>query len=645
MYQIKKLRVDCTIDFAAEELKKYLRMMMPKCGEIKISYEPDTKDGFRLGLFEDFGIPFEGQDPALDDIVHVETDAQGGIVAGSNPRSVLYAVYRLLKENGCRFLFPGIDGEYIPAKQVEAVSYHKMASHRFRGHTTEGDPSIEDVLRYIDYHAKQEMNVYAVYEIYPYHRRYYRHRFNETNRTPEPVDIETVDQWQALCEAELIKRGMQIWGGGHGWVEQVVGIAPEDADAYGNGTKELPDEIREKLAMVKGVRGIHNKHPGYTNFCMSRPELRSKYADLVVAAAQKNPQLSQIATYLADNLNNHCECEECRKLLPSDYYVMIMNEIDEKLTAKGLPTKIQMVAYFDLMFAPSVKRLNNPDRFVLQATPISRKYTYSLSKDTPLPEVPEYERNNWTNIKSVEEYFAYLNKWRAVFPGNCTCYEYHYWVAQYRDPGSMAFSRRVYEDVRSWQELGMNGGLEDGSNKSFWPNGFVDQIYCATLWDKELDYDAAQQDYFEHCYGPDWKIARDYLQNITEAFNYPYMAGTKSTDLSKGEHYNPAHAESLAKVKGLAEEMRKVVESHLQMPTRPQNVSWRLLRRHTEWVTRLAEIFIVGCQGGRDQAKEMYEQFKLDFGKYDYELERYLDFGLAISSLTYIVNNRPKIEF
>ena len=81
------------------------------------------------------------------------------------------------------------------------------------------------------------------------------------------------------------------------------------------------------------------------------------------------------------------------------------------------------------------------------------------------------------------------------------------------------------------------------------------------------------------------------------------------------------------------------------MPTRPQNVCWRLLRRHTEWVTRLAEIFMESCVENRDQAKEMYEQFKLDFGKYDYELERYLDFGLAISSLVYVVNNRPKIEF
>ena len=175
MLEIKKLRADHVLDFAAEELKKYLRMMMPKAGEISISYQPGAADGFRLGLMSDFGLDCEAPDPTQDDVVHIETTAQGGILAGSNPRSVLFAVYRLLKENGCRFLFPGADGEYIPMKEIQPTSYHKMADHRFRGHTTEGSPSLEQVLDYIDYHAKQELNFYGVLATFGYHRRYYIH--------------------------------------------------------------------------------------------------------------------------------------------------------------------------------------------------------------------------------------------------------------------------------------------------------------------------------------------------------------------------------------------------------------------------------------------------------------------------------------
>ena len=69
MYKVKKLRINCTLDFAAEELKKYLRMMMPECGEVDIFYAPEAKDGFRLGLLEDFGLDTSDVvDPVLDDV-------------------------------------------------------------------------------------------------------------------------------------------------------------------------------------------------------------------------------------------------------------------------------------------------------------------------------------------------------------------------------------------------------------------------------------------------------------------------------------------------------------------------------------------------------------------------------------------------
>jgi hypothetical protein len=45
----------------------------------------------------------------------------------------------------------------------------------------------------------------------------------------------------------------------------------------------------------------------------------------------------------------------------------------------------------------------------------------------------------------VEENYAYLKEWQKVFPGNFSTYEYHFYVHQYRDPGLMSMSRRLYE--------------------------------------------------------------------------------------------------------------------------------------------------------------------------------------------------------
>ena len=50
MYRIYKINDSTVVDFAAEELKKYMRMMMPDCGEIVIKRQLDATEGFRLGL-------------------------------------------------------------------------------------------------------------------------------------------------------------------------------------------------------------------------------------------------------------------------------------------------------------------------------------------------------------------------------------------------------------------------------------------------------------------------------------------------------------------------------------------------------------------------------------------------------------------
>lgn len=645
MYQIKKVRIDCTVDFAAEELKKYLCMMMPDAGYVPITCEPGAANGFRLGTFEDFGIPFEGTDTALDDVVHIETDEKGGILAGSNPRSVLFAVYRYLKENGCRFLFPGADGEYIPCKPVQPVSYHHMASYRYRGHTTEGGPSFEHALLYIDYMAKQEMNVYGLYETYSYHRRYYIHKYNSTNRPAEPVSRELVKQWEAACQAEILKRGMQLWAGGHGWVAKVVGIDLEDRYLYKEGKKPCPEEVKPNLAMLGGERKLNRNDPVFTNFCMSRQDLRAKYTALMADYLETNPQLDQVSVSLADTSRNHCECPECQKKRPSDWLVILLNEVDAELTRRNISTRLQCSAYVDCMFPPVEERFNNPDRFVLKATPIARKYTSSLDENTIYPPIQEYVRNHWKDPKSTAEYFSAFRGWQKVFPGDTICYEYHYWKHQYRDPGAMAMSRRVYEDVRSWKILNMQGGIEDGSNKSFFPNGFIDYIYGATLLDSELDYEAALEDYFSHIYGPDWKKVRAYLNKVTETFDHSFMCGQKSADLSKGEFYNPAIAPQLEDIKEYAAEIREIIATHKEMPTRPQTVSWRLLLRHTEYVEGFAKLLSEVCLGHKKYAMELFRQFCADFGKYDFEIERYMDMELALESIFFVVRNIPTVEF
>ena len=635
MFTINKLRADHVIDFAAEELKKYLRMMMPEVGELEIAYAPEATGGFRLGLLEDFGITAEEKhDPKLDDIVHIDTQADGGILAGSNPRSVLFAVYRFLKLNGCRFLFPGIDGEHIPRQAIVPQKYHKMADYQMRGHSLEGDPSLQQVLDYIDYHAKQELNCFGCYSIFNYMGRYYKHRLNNDNRPIEHMDIEVAEnQWRALFECETLKRGLRLHSGGHGLIMRSLGLRDEDRFPYKRGEKKIPEHVYPYVAMLDGERKVVRNDFFFTNLCMSNPVVRKNLVNTMIENILERPQVENASLSLADGTHTHCECEACKSKRPSDWMVVTLNELDEELTARGIDKIISFSFYVDRMFAPAVEKIKNPKRFRLTYCPITRTYNDTIASFDNLPEPIPYEYNAWKVPKTMEEIYSLLNDWRRAFSGSFTVFEYHFWLHQYRDMGLMSISRRLYEDVRSYKNTNMDGCMQDGSNKSFFPHGFHSHIYAATLLNRDCDYEAELADYFAHLYGEDWQLAREYLDKITECFSHKYMAGELSADITKGRMYNPQRLAPLSEVKALTEKMRGIIEEHMLMPTRPQTVGWRLLLRHTEFCEGLAEVMMEKCQGHDEVAAEMLETFFKSFGRHDYELERWFDFGLCANAL------------
>lgn len=638
MLTIKKLRADHVVDFAAEELKKYLRMMMPRCGEIDISYNPDATDGFRLGLLQDFGLENEAADPVLDDIVHIDTRENGGILAGSNPRSILYAVYRFLKLNGCRWLYPGVDGEHIPMQDIQPQKYHHLADHRFRGHCNEGAESQTCMLETIDFYAKQELNVYMIEFDNPfcYYSSYYDHLFNTANRPAEPIPPEQALQWKRQCEAEIAKRGLQFHDMGHGWTAEPLGLDSSDGWSAHNDVP-LTEQQRSCLALVKGERGLYKGIALNTNLCMSNPKVRKIVNDYIVQYAESSRNVSYLHVWLGDSSRNHCECEQCQKLRPSDYYLMMMNELDEMLTAKGLATRIVFICYMDTLWAPLKTKIRNSQRFSMLYAPIHRSYCSSIGENE-LPEAQPYVRNGWVAPPTADAHLALLRQWQKNWTGPSFGYEYHFWRHQYNDPSLLDISRRIYEDIRSLRYMGLDGYVEDGSQRSFFPNGLHMYVYAETLLNRDADFDAIVEDYFSHIYGADWQAAKAYFERVNQAFDNQFLCGEKSVDGVKGtvfrpapgSYYNPAMAEKFAMAKEIAAEGRALAKAHTVMPTRPQAVSWRLLLHHAEYIEGLAAVMGEKCIGNDSVASEMFQKFRDCFGRHEYEIERYYDHMLAM---------------
>ena len=630
MIKINKITSNSVIDFAAEEFKKYLRMMMPRCGQIEIKYDPDANDGFRLGLMQDFGLSVDAvKKPELDDIFYVDTQKDGGIIAGSNPRSVLLSVYQFFKANGCRWLFPGIDGEYIPMKDIEATKFTVVPDHRVRAQCNEGSESQACVIDAIDFTAKIGMNTFMLeFDIpFTYYNKYYVHT-NNPSREKEPVTKEQVLQWKRATEAELAKRGLIEFDMGHGWTAEALGISSVKGWER-NFDNPVPEETRQYLAMIDGKRDLCRGVAVNTNICMSNPDARKLVVDYIVKYAKQSTDIGVLKVSLADWQRNHCECDECRKMRPSDYYMIMLNELDKALEKENLNTRIGITIYSDTTWEPEHISFDNPDRFEMSLAPISRDYLASPSV-YPVPEKPtEYIRNVTPRLDSLDEYVWRAHNWAKITKCTPFVYEYHFYKEQFYCPSPLDLTKRIHDDIIAYNKNDFQGMMEDCSQRNFFPNALGFTVYTNTLIDLNCDYDAVIDDYMTHAYGDAKDIVMQYFKDLQVYFPHEHVEARHSKPVDIDKYHNEAIIPKLEKAIELSDKFVEDILPYKDMPYRVQSVAIRLLRYYAEYIKGMAKAFILKAQKKDNEAKEFYDKFYAEFGKKEIEIEAYYDQHIA----------------
>lgn len=643
MFFINKVTSNTTVDYAAEELKKYLRMMMPEGGDVQIAYAPDADKGFRLGLMQDFGLDVsDAEDPELDDILYMDCDENGGIIAGDNYRSVLLAVYEYLRQNGCRWLMPGPDGEFIPMQDIVPVKYRYKPSMRYRGQCNEGAESQQCMLETIEFTPKIGMNTYMLEFKIPiaYYDWYYKHLGNEKHRAPEPVTEATVLQWKRACEAEIAKRGLQFHDIGHGMITDAFNL--DCSNIWGTiDWSNIPAETMEMMAMIDGKRQIYRNSPGATCICLSNEKARKIIANYVADYAQNHTNITYLHVWLADWYNNSCECDVCRTKRPSDWYMMLMNDIDEELTARNLDTRIVFIAYYDSLWAPVEEKLKNHKRFALLLAPITREYTYTLAEGGI--EGKPFVLNKTEGPTTLNEFFAYLKDWQQWWNGAVCVYEYHFWRHQI-DPAVLGHAARIWEDVRTYQQYGAHGIIQDGSQRSFFPGGFAFYTYARTLYDTSLSFEEIAEEYFSCAYGEDWQKVYEYLKKCGEILPYELMENGASVNAKVSSYYNPSLQSAMQKGDAIADEGEALVQKNFNMPYRLQTVSYRLLGEQVKLFRNLAKAFSHKVVGEDEEALNTFMEIYDEFGRREAELERYLDFYLYMGRLKQIISVKSNMQ-
>lgn len=292
--RLGKLGSNQVIDFAVRELVRYLRNIDT---ELVIdvlrtdTFVPDWDPIVWVGLdpaLEAY-VPTV-KDKALDDAVAIKIENGSGYITGSNERSVLIAVYRLLKELGCDWVRPGIEGERIPKKTLDSihVSVCEAASSRHRGICLEGSNTYDTVEDTIDFIPKALMNSYFIQFDVPLY--FFKWRGSQSPYFEQKdLSVEAVKAMTRSLEDEIARRGLIYHKVGHGWTCNSYGV--ECFEWYPQEEVPVPEELKPHLAEVRGQRDWIGNNPLNTNLCYSNPDARSRITDATVRYA---PMLQQV---------------------------------------------------------------------------------------------------------------------------------------------------------------------------------------------------------------------------------------------------------------------------------------------------------------------------------------------------------------
>ncbi len=641
-----------TLCYAADELKKYVVAMSGGaiCPTITYGGALDAgADTVLLALLDELDLVCgEQYDPFIDDIIDVKITGSSGYIAGSNPRSVLMGVYKYCASAGCRFIRPGVDGDYVPQADLLAHSYayRKRADHIFRGQCSEGATSYEHMRDMVYWLPKVGMNMYMIEGLVPYTymHKWYGHVWNTQLRIPgQETDYDMLARYIGMLERDVKKTGIQFHNVGHGWMFEPFGIHQDCQRKEEEGIARLTPEQKKYLALIKGERRLKGNATFYTHFCYSNPDARSLLVDYLVSYAQKKPYVDFLHVWLADAANNQCECEECRKTEPSDFYIMMLNELDEKLSALGLDTRIVFIAYVDTLRPPATQRLHNPGRFVfLNTIPVS------CSDVEPYAgEVPPHIRNDWDAFPHGKDMMLRWHREWLDLCGNIPSmlYEYRFYAGMFDDLAQMQLTRETHEGMKKMASMPVGGSMSDQSARMAMPTSLPMVMMGETLFDRNVDYEAVVNDYFAGAYGAYGAKCRAYLEKMSELFCVKNLRVSVSESIDdegvnmtvnndRSWKDNPYVAEQLAKIPAHIDAFMPVIEENIKTSMEEsRRLSWIYLRYHAEICRICADIYLCGAKGDMDAAREKFQTLRDYVSLHEMDTHRALDLFLLLRNV------------
>jgi len=454
-----------TARLAAEELQTYLRRISDRSLPI-IEVAPGGESPCIETLYE------EGKS---DGFVR-QVSADRIRLIGRSPRGLLCAVYDLLEELGCRWYYPGEQGERAPRQSVVGLPPGVKDEEPFlrsRGLILGHEQYLKEASAWIDWAGKNRLN-YVFF--HPFPPRSWGGRYEKA--------------WHRIrreITPQLGRRGMAIEYGGHLLTDLLprrTFLWQREAFRF-DGRRRTADHnlCPSSLAAMRLIRQRARK------FFLAHPEI-------------------DVFHLWPDDIagGGWCSCPSCEHLSASDQALMVTNEIADVLSEVNPRALISFLAYHDTSVAPAAIK-PRPNVALLYA-PRERCYAHALD-DTECA----LNRKYMSDLRSQAAWFR-DSGWPELH-----VFEYYLDGILFK---SMAppLANLLPADLRAYRDSGCHhvGAIITADRPWITPplNGF---LFAKLAWNPDQDVDNLVRDYASGYYGGPADVLATYQQELELAFH------------------------------------------------------------------------------------------------------------------------------
>jgi hypothetical protein len=313
--------------FARDELRKYVAQMSGvRLGDTERDW---ARLVIVLGVRSDLktGATLPAAKPGFDGY-SILIEPKRIVIAGDNPRGVLYGVYDLLERLGCRWFIPALDPkdpEVVPKRSTLSLptgawsEASPLEVRIYNGSSMFFEILPERLLPQIDWAAKNRYNAVSW----------------QAHHAPGSVAKEMEQMKEGGALDALDRRGLALHGPCHSF-------------PFFLPSEKYFDAHPEWFGLFENKRRKHGGEVPLVNYCWSNPEANEEFFRNIEAFLKKYPQIKMFCPVWIDG-GKLCQCEKCQKRGGSNLVVDLFNQLSERLE-KSVPG---VVVHCVLGYAPA----------------------------------------------------------------------------------------------------------------------------------------------------------------------------------------------------------------------------------------------------------------------------------------------------